>query len=61
MTHDYDDPQSTIAALDATMEAVHTRCRDCNVRVEVIPGSGTRFVLGITHEPGCPQDESWET
>ena len=51
--HDHDDPMSTVSMLDAVMEAALTVCPTCQVKVEVIPASGTRHVLGITHEEHC--------
>jgi hypothetical protein len=53
--HDEDHPDHLLNQLDAVMEAVHTRCRHCSLDVKVIPASGARFVLGLTHEPGCPE------
>lgn len=54
-SHDHEDPMSLVNQLDATMEAVETKCPNCNVSVTVIPALGTRHVLGIDHEPHCPE------
>lgn len=54
--HDWSEsPDHEVAKLDATMEAILTRCGHCEVVVEVIPAGGTRFVIGTTHEPTCPE------
>jgi len=52
--HDDLDPMSTVTGIDAMAEAVFTKCRHCRVQVTVMPASGTRHVLGIDHERGCP-------
>jgi hypothetical protein len=53
MTDDTPDPMRFIAQLDAEMEAVQMACRYCALQVEVID-AGKRFVIGFTHERGCP-------
>lgn len=53
--HDDSDPMSLVNRIDATMEVVATRCEHCNLSVTVMPASGTRYVLGIDHEPSCPE------
>jgi len=54
-SHDHDDPMSLVSQLDATLEAVLTRCDHCTPDVRVIPASGTRHVLGVTHQAHCPE------
>lgn len=53
--HDQDDPSSIVNFLDAQMEATLLTCRHCRVTAEPVPASGTRWVVGIDHEPGCPE------
>ncbi|GAB3667120.1 hypothetical protein GCM10027596_35770 [Nocardioides korecus] len=53
--HDPIDSMSTVTKLDAVMEALHTHCEHCTVSVQVLPAAGTRHVLGIDHEKGCPE------
>jgi hypothetical protein len=53
--HDETDPMSIVNKLDAMVEALNTYCPHCNVRSQVTPAAGARYVLGITHEEGCPE------
>lgn len=52
--HDDDDPESLVNMLDATMEAVLAKCEHCACLPTVTPALGTRWVLGVDHERGCP-------
>lgn len=55
--HGPDTPASFMNRLDAEMEAVEGRhCEFCRPKVEVIPASRGRWILGITHQAECPQN-----
>jgi hypothetical protein len=56
-----DDPMEFLDGLDARMEAVCLECEWCTPYPQVLPASGKSYVVGLTHQPGCPDfvdDES---
>jgi hypothetical protein len=50
---EYRDPMEFVDRLDALMEAVELTCPHCEITTTVID-AGRRHVLGVTHQPGCP-------
>jgi hypothetical protein len=53
--HDHRNPDSLLNRLSAEFEGVEAPCEFCKPeRVRVIPASGTRWVLGVEHQEGCP-------
>lgn len=55
--HHFDGPDEFVNGLAASMEmaAIPAEyCRHCRATAELIPGAGSRWLVGITHDKQCP-------
>lgn len=56
--HVFDGPDEYLGRIDALMESAQIPaefCPHCRVATELIPGAGSRWLIGITHERACPE------
>lgn len=56
--HVFDSPDEFVNGLAASMELARVAteyCPHCRAIAELLPGAGSRWLVGIRHAEGCPE------